>query len=441
MYDPLMSAAPPLGRRAFLRALAAAGGLAGCAHPPGLVTSGFSFGPAATDVTATSALVWLCASGGARVQVEYGLSADFAGATLTPPVDAQADRNFTVTAELTRLAPGREYFYRGVIATAAGVTQRGAPGRFRTPPTSGRDFRLAWSGDMDALHQPFALLDRVAAEAPDLFLLVGDTIYADIPRDGAATTLPGYRAKHRENRDDPHLQRLLARTAVAAIWDDHEVANDFDASHPAMPAGRQAFREYWPVRSADPTVLYRRLSWGPAADIIILDTRQYRSPNAIADGAGKTMLGRRQKEWFQEEMRASRAPFKFVVTSVPFLGPFGSDKWNGFATERDELKRFLRQERIGTVVFLSADIHLAMDLGDGDGLRNFIAGPIGAWPFCRLRPRRRGPLRDFDGFALCDTYNYGLISVRPESSPPEIEVEIRDGGNAIRYSTRITARP
>jgi alkaline phosphatase D len=114
--------------------------------------------------------------GGARVQVEYALSADLAGATLTPPVDAVADSDFTVTVELTGLAPGWEYFYRGVAATTAGAVRRGATGRFRTPPASGQEFRLGWSGDMDALHQPFTLLDRVAAEAPDLFLFVGDTI-------------------------------------------------------------------------------------------------------------------------------------------------------------------------------------------------------------------------------------------------------------------------
>ena len=292
---------------------------------------------------------------------------------------------------------------------------------------------------MDAAHQPYAILDHVAAEAPDLFLFVGDTIYADTPRDQAATTLAGYRDKHRENRDDACLQRLLARTAVAAIWDDHEVANDFDGSHFAVAEGRTALREYWPMRTADPTVLYRRLSWGPAADIIILDTRQYRSPNATPDGPRKTMLGRRQKEWLKEELRASRAPFKFVVSSVPFLGPFGVDKWNGFATERDELKRFIGQERIGNVAFLSADMHLAMDLADRDGLRDFIAGPIGAWPFCRILPRR-GPLRNTERFSLCDTHTYGLITVRPEASPPEVEVQIRDGRNAVRYATRISAR-
>jgi hypothetical protein len=91
---------------------------------------------------------------------------------------------------------------------------------------------------------------------------------------------------------------------VAAIWDDHEVANDFDGTHPSMPRGRTAFREYWPNRAADRTVLHRRLSWGPAADIIILDTRQYRSPNAMPDGPGKTMLGRRQKEWLKDKLRA-----------------------------------------------------------------------------------------------------------------------------------------
>jgi alkaline phosphatase D len=435
-----MSASPRPDRRAFLgSALAAgAGALAGCVPPAGLASPGFSFGPAATDVTATSALVWLRPRGPARVQVEYGITGDLVGAALTPPVEAAAERDFTVTVELTGLRPGREYFYRGAIVTPAGVSARGAVGRFRTPPSSGSEFRFGWSGDMEATHQPYALLDRVAAQDPDLFLFVGDTIYADTPRDQAVTTLPGYREKHRENRDDGYLQRLLARTAVAAIWDDHEVANDFDGSHFAIAEGRAAFRDYWPARTVDPTVLYRRLSWGPAADILILDTRQYRSPNSMPDGPRKTMLGRRQKEWLEGELRASRAPFKFVVSSVPFLGPFGADKWNGFATERDELKRFFRQEKIGGLVFLSADMHLAMDLVDRDGLRDFIAGPIGAWPFCRVLPRR-GALRNTERFALCDAYNYGLIAVRPEASPPEIEVQIRDGADAVRHSTRIAA--
>ena len=431
--------APRFGRRAFLGRALAAAALAGCVRPPGLATPGFSFGPAATDVTATSALVWLRPARPASVQVEYGLARDFVGAALTAPVDASADRDFTVAIDLGGLEPGREYFYRGLVTTAGGVVERGSPGRFRTPPTSGQEFRLGWSGDMNAAHQPYSILDRVAAEAPDLFLFVGDTIYADSPRDDAAVTLAHYRDKHRENRDDPSLQRLLARTAVAAIWDDHEVANDFDGSHFAMAEGRTALREYWPMRTGDPTVLYRRLSWGPAADVVILDTRQYRSPNEKNDGPGKTMLGRRQKEWFKEEMRASRAPFKFVVSSVPFLGPFGRDKWNGYATERDELKRFIRQEVTGNAVFLSADMHLAMDLADRDGLRDFIAGPIGAWPFCRIVPRR-GPLRNTERFSLCDTYTYGLIAVRPEASPPEIEVQVRDSENAVRYSTRISAR-
>jgi alkaline phosphatase D len=435
-----MASAPRLGRRVFLGSslAAAAGALAGCVPPTGLASPGFSFGPAATDVTATSALVWLRPRGPARVQVEYGPTQEFVGAALTAPVEAVAERDFTVTVELTALQPGREYFYRGVIVTATGAAARGAVGRFRTPPSSGQEFRFGWSGDMEAAHQPYSLLDRVVAQAPDLFLFVGDSIYADTPRDQAVTTLPGYREKHRENRDDAYLQRLLARTAVAAIWDDHEVANDFDGSHFAIAEGRAAFREYWPARTSDPTVLHRRLSWGPAVDIVILDARQYRSPNAMPDGPRKSMLGRRQKEWLKEELRASRAPFKFVVSSVPFLGPFGIDKWNGFATERDELKRFFREEKIGGLVFLSADMHLAMDLADRDGLRDFIAGPIGAWPFCRVLPRR-GALRNTERFSLCDAYNYGLITVRPEASPPEIEVQIRDDDNAVRYSTRIAA--
>ena len=60
-----------------------------------------------------------------------------------------------------------------------------------------------------------------------------------------------------------------------------------------MPVGRQALREYWPIRVAadDPQRLYRTVRAGADLEMFILDTRQYRSRNADQDGPAKTMLG------------------------------------------------------------------------------------------------------------------------------------------------------
>jgi alkaline phosphatase D len=438
-----VSASRALGRRAFLAGLLGAAAVPGCAPLPG-APGHFTFGPAAVEATDTSALIWLRPSREGRGVVEYGPDPALADARATAPVAATRESDLTVAVPLTGLAPGREHFYRGVLLPAGrGEPVRGARGRFRTAPDRAEAFRFAWSADMEASQQPFTLLDRAVERDPHFFLMLGDTMYADIPRERADLSLEGYRAKHRENRADPHLGRLLASTGVFAIWDDHEVENDFHREHPRLAEGLQAFREYWPVRTPamDPRVLYRRVPWGPAADLFILDCRQYRSPQREPDGPAKTMLGATQKAWFKEAIRASRAPFKFVVTSVPFTGPWGPDRWDGYATEREELRRFLTGHRLtGGLVFLSGDVHLAIDIDVGDGLREFVAGPIGAWPACRIRPQARQLLAASGRAFVCDAFTFGLVTVRPEASPPEATVEIVDAEGAVRIQAVVRAR-
>jgi alkaline phosphatase D len=429
-------------RRTFLRRLAwgPVVTLAGCATGGAAVGStGFAYGPASGEVTSNSAMVWLRTSAGSRVQVEYSLDRELSNALATPVAEASAESDYTVTMDLTELLPGREYFYRGILMApgTAVPAARGPVGRFRTAPDSTQELRFAWSGDIEAGHQPFTLFDRIAEKEPHFFILLGDTIYADVPRDRFVPSLGGYRSKHRENRSDPHLQRLLASTSCVAMWDDHEVENDFDRNNPGIPEGRRAFREYWPVRSSDSRVLHRRFAWGPAADFFVLDCRQYRSAQGEPEGPAKTMLGKLQKEWFKETIRASQAPFKFVVSSVPFLGPWGPDKWSGYATERDELRQFFRSERIRGIIILSADVHAAIDLQAPDGLREFVVGPIAAWPLCQIARGVRPRFEASGRFFICDAFNYGLVTLRPETGRPEAEVQILDATNTVRHRVRV----
>jgi alkaline phosphatase D len=178
----------------------------------------------------------------------------------------------------------------------------------------------------------------MARRAPRFLVFLGDTVYADFPRTSFEPTLAYYRYKHRENRDDRHLASFLGSTPVYAMWDDHEVQNDFNSTNPYIAQGRQAFGEYWPVRGTD--ALYRRFAWGSGADFFALDCRQYRSPQSDPEGPAKTMLGARQKAWLKDELRASRAPAKFPLVGA-LARPWGADRWAGYATERDELLRFV----------------------------------------------------------------------------------------------------
>ena len=110
-----------------------------------------------------------------------------------------------------------------------------------------------------------------------------------------AASLTEYRAKHHYQRGAAALRRLLESVPVYVIWDDHEVDNFTRPFETQMAAGRQAFREYWPIHAdvSEPNRLYRTIRYGSDLEMFLLDTRQYRSRNAKPSGPAKTMLGRR----------------------------------------------------------------------------------------------------------------------------------------------------
>jgi alkaline phosphatase D len=151
-----------------------------------------------------------------------------------------------------------------------------------------------------------------------------------------------------------------------------------------MPAGREAFLDYWPLAppAEHPTQLYRRVRWGQLAELFILDTRQYRSPNTDPDGPAKTMLGGPQRRWLVDGVIASTARWKFVVSTVSLSVPTGRrtrrDSWTGvgpfglpveprtgFATERDAILKALREGGVRNLVVVAADVHHAEISGRG----------------------------------------------------------------------------
>jgi len=180
-------------------------------------------------------------------------------------VQATAQNDFVVKASIEGLDPDGSYFYR-FLSPDGTASPTGA---FRTAPSenAARDVVFAYSGDSADYLQPFTLLSTVRQDDPDFFIYLGDTVIADpeaAPPGGwetplavegvpTATTLPEYRQLYKNNREDEHLAGLLAATSTYAIWDDHEVVNDFDSEtvDPDMlAAGRQAFLEYMPIRQS-----------------------------------------------------------------------------------------------------------------------------------------------------------------------------------------------
>ncbi|HXH84763.1 MAG TPA: alkaline phosphatase D family protein [Candidatus Tectomicrobia bacterium] len=454
--------------RAWLRRLAVAALLLGAA-PAGLA----SRAPLTADrespllvtvaeVASDRAVLWLRSATHDQVDVTVHGAGEPGARRFAALVAPDWDRTFRVA--LTGLAPGREYRYE---AAAGGEV---VTGRFATAPAPDADVpvRLLWSGDLggsghcrDAEHG-YRIFRAMAERAADLFLFVGDTMYADhtcggrpSAGDDVATTLEDFRAKHRYNRADPAMQAFLRRTPVYAIWDDHEVRNNFGPAEPLMSVGLRAFRDYWAVAGPadEPDRLYRAVRWGRHVEIFILDTRQYRSPNEQADGPDKTMLGDAQRRWLLDGVRASDATWKVIVTSVPlgmFTGGAASDSWSsanvfgfrragrGFAWERDAILGALAAAGVENVVFLAGDVHHAQLLRhdlDGYTVHEMVAGPLAARPgFPRFLDRSLRS-RSLGGVGL--TSNFGEIV----ADGRELVTIIRDTDGRARTSARLTAEP
>jgi alkaline phosphatase D len=345
----------------------------------------------------------------------------------------RAEDDFAGQVELRGLTPAAEHRYEVWFTgpdQARSERGRVLRGAFRTAPkeASKRAVRLAWSGDLGGQNvcrhaeQGYPVFRAMRRADPDLFVGLGDMIYADLGCEGTgrygnpqvpsgfgpALDVEGFWAHWRYNRVEPGLRALLAETPYYGVWDDHEVINDFGPDedvHPLaparhlMPLGRRAWFDYNPIPAPEDRRMYRSVRWGKHLQLLVLDTRSYRDPSGRADTKDepKTMLGADQKAWLEQQLRATDATWVVVVSSVPISIPTGAggedgrDGWasgqtrTGYERELESILRQMRRTGIENGIWITTDVHHATGIrytpfaGDEKfTVHEFVAGPLNA---------------------------------------------------------------
>ncbi|MFM8330577.1 MAG: alkaline phosphatase D family protein [Candidatus Methylumidiphilus sp.] len=395
-----------LTRLATALALSAFGTAASAALPNGV---------AAGDVSQTSAVLWGRSDTVGNLTFQYAADSGFSsilGSSTQTVADPLAPAKWGVSG----LTAGARYYYR--VTDSAGAS---AVGTFKTPAALGATtgLRFGVSGDWRGELLPYPAVQNADARNLDFFVNMGDSIYGDVASPAnnfqqQAQTLAEYRNKHAEVYSAKGglngLADLRQSTALFATIDDHEVTNDFaggadvstDAHFNADPAGTrindstlynnglQAFQDYNPTRAdtygatgdartAGETKLYRNQNFGSDAALMVLDARSFRdqelpaanpaSPASVgaylasAFDPSRTMLGRAQVDELKADLLAAQqnsVTWKFVMVPEPIqnLGVLGaSDRFEGYAAERSEILKFIDDNGIVNVVFVTADIH------------------------------------------------------------------------------------
>lgn len=280
---------------------------------------------------------------------------------------------------VTGLAPGTWHRYRFV--SEAG--DESPPGRFRTALAPGALEPLVFgAASCIKRSHSYATLGR-AAERTDLdaFIFLGDAVYTD-----GSVSVADFRGEWERGLRGADYLALRGATSMVALWDDHEVRNNWEADtvSPGLLANaRRAFLEHQPLRQdpAAPTRLWRRLKWGRTAELFVLDGRSERSR------ARGEYLSPEQLSWLTTSVRASDAVFKLVLNTVPigsfdtaFFAPFNDDNWQAYPAQRAQLLEGLEAEGVDGVIVVSGDFHLGCfgrAARSGPGARTYeaLVGP------------------------------------------------------------------
>lgn len=321
------------------------------------------------------------------------------------------------------------------LAAYADDARRTGVVRLRTAPTEARVIQFGATSCLGTASPQYPSLAFVAADALDFFLLLGDTVYAD-----DAATLEEYRAYWDAQVANTNVRAALASTSLVATWDDHEVANNWSAADlekGQLEAALQAFREAMPQGAGPTGAIWRKLSWGPAVDVFVLDCRSERGDGHYISPA--------QMAWLQDGLATSTARFKIILNSVPitdltpiFLTAEIDDRWDGYPEDRAAILGFIQEQAIGGVVWVTGDVHFAavahIDPAGGvaAGAWEVFVGSAGSTPMALVELYPEDEQYPF----LSAAWNWARFTCDPGLGTVRVEFVGDDG--AVFHDTTLT---
>ncbi len=266
------------------------------------------------------------------------------------------------------------------------------------------------------------------------FFFMGDNVYGDNEETGELDDMKVAYALQREKLPD-----WLKEIKVNAIWDDHDYGkNDGGEEYLFKEQAQELFLDFWQAPLDDPRrnregIYFSELReiFNLKVNLIGLDTRYHRSalgqkdkPYSPVDDESKTMLGKAQWNWLEEELSQNN-DLNIIVSSIQVIPTnHGFEKWGNFPHERSRLLKLIEDSKVPTII-VSGDRHKAgiykkcdvIELTSSSmnkPLPNYISK---IWDLLN---------KETDAHLIGDMYypeNYGILSINKNG---EILIELKD---------------
>ncbi len=233
-----------------------------------------------------------------------------------------------------------------------------------------RTLQIIAFGSCNREDAPQRYWTQIMAKEPDLWIWLGDNIYAD------TEDMRSMREQYLQLKTNPNYTAFRRRVPITGIWDDHDYGVNDGGKEYEMRASSQALFFDFIDEPKDAAArkspgIYRSYVFGPEGKrvkVILLDTRYFRDglekntvgqkryqPNPTGD-----VLGAAQWQWLEEELRANEADIHLIASSIQVIPEEqGFEKWANFPSARQRLFDLLTATQPNRPILISGDRHLA----------------------------------------------------------------------------------
>lgn len=318
--------------------------------------------------------------------------------------------------------------------------------------------RIAF-GSCNHQDKPQPIWTPVLADRPDLFVFLGDNVYADT--DDPAEL----QATYDRLLSNPGYRQLRDQVPVIATWDDHDYGqNDIGREYVSKDASRNIMLDFFDEpadspRRTRPDGIYTSYVYGDPGQrvqVILLDLRWNRTtlhevqdpdraawrlaqnmgPYEASLSAAASLLGEDQWRWLEEQLQVD-ADLRIIGSSIQLLADFtGWETWANYPAERLRFFQLLAQVQAEPVVIISGDVHWAefSEIRDLDLPWPLVeltsSGLTEEWNLISPNRHRVG-----EAFAVA---NYGLIDIDWTTSPPAVRLMIKDETGEVLIDRSVT---